>query len=698
VGLAQLLKAYQSHCSVPGAMGIPKLILACGAGAAVHASSTSAGANPIRKVVTMLQMMQKKVEAEGEKSKELFDKFMCYCKNSGGDLAKGIADAEDKVSELPSAIEEAEANLKQLKEDLKKAQTDRAAAKAAIAEATAIREKEAATFAKEAGDLKTNIAAVKKAVGALEAGAKGSFLQTQAAQVLMNLVQSDDKLDDEDRHDLTSFLSGGDGDGYAPQSGAITGILKQMGDTMAATLADITGTEKASVKTFDELVKAKTAEIDACTSSIEDKMKRIGDLGVKIVGMKEDLSDAEESLVEDKKYLAELEKGCATKEKEWAEDCKLRQEEILALADTIKILNDDDALELFKKTLPGASSLLQIEQNQKNIKTQVLSMLQTIKANNKGDRRRLDLIMLALHGKKVGFEKVLKLIDDMVALMKTEQQDDNDKKEYCEMQFDQADDKKKALERTEGKLTASIEDAKETIAQLADEIKSLGEGIVALDKSVAEATENRKEENSDFKTLYAGNAAAKEILEFAKNRLNKFYNPKMYKPDNAFAQVHAHDAPPPPPEAPARAKKSDSGGVIAMIDTLIKELDMEMTEGETEEKLAQEDYEELMADSAEKRAADTKSLSDKESQKGDLEAELVTLGDEHKATIKELMATEKYIGNLHGECDWLLQYFDVRKEARSGEIDALGKAKAVLNGADFGFLVQTKSTKFLMRA
>jgi len=478
----------------------------------------------------MLQMMQKKVEAEGEKEKELFDKFMCYCKNSGGDLAKGIADAEDKVSELPSAVEEAEASLKQLKEDLKKAQTDRAAAKAAIAEATAIREKEAATFAQESGDLKTNIAAVKKAVGALEAGAKGSFLQTQAAQVLMNLVQSDDKLDDEDRHDLTSFLSGGDGDGYAPQSGAITGILKQMGDTMAATLDDITGTEKASLKTFNELVKAKTAEIDACTESIEDKMKRIGDLGVKIVGMKEDLSDAEESLVEDKKYLAELEKGCATKEKEWAERCKTRQEEILALADTIKILNDDDALELFKKTLPGASSLLQLQVNQKNIKNQVLSMLQTLKSNNKGDRRRLDLIMLALHGKKVGFDKVLKLIDDMVALLKTEQLDDNDKKEYCEMQFDQADDKKKALERTEGKLTAAIEDAKETIATLTEEIKALGEGIVDLDKSVAEATENRKEENSDFKTLFASDAAAKELLEFAKNRLNKFYNPKLYKP------------------------------------------------------------------------------------------------------------------------------------------------------------------------
>merc|ERR1719386_182178 len=122
-----------------------------------------------------------------------------------------------------------------------------------------------------------------------------------------------------------------------------------------------------------------------------------------------------------------------------------------------------------------------------------------------------------------------------------------------------------------------------------------------------------------------------------------------------------------------------------------------MTEAEVTEKQAQEEYEEMMADSSEKRAADSKSLADKEAAKGDLENKLVELGDEHKATVKELMATEKYIGDLHGECDWLLQYFDVRKEARAGEIDALGKAKAVLNGADFS-LVQTRSTKFLMRA
>jgi len=184
----------------------------------------------------------------------------------------------------------------------------------------------------------------------------------------------------------------------------------------------------------------------------------------------------------------------------------------------------------------------------------------------------------------------VKMIDDMVALLKEEQVDDESKKEYCEKQFDHADDKKKGLERTEGKLEAALAEAKESIASLTEEIKALGEGIVALDKSVAEATEQRREENDDHKTLMVNNQGAKEILEFAKNRLNKFYNPKLYKPPAMFMQIAMHkDAPPPAPEAPGAYKKSgeESGGVIAMIDTLVKDLQTEMTESETTEKLSQ---------------------------------------------------------------------------------------------------------------
>merc|ERR1719387_1645882 len=101
-----------------------------------------------------------------------------------------------------------------------------------------------------------------------------------------------------------------------------------------------------------------------------------------------------------------------------------------------------------------------------------------------------------------------------------------------------------------------------------------------------------------------------------------------------------------------------------------------------------------MKDSAKKRAEDSKMMADKEAAKADMEADLQKANDDKVATTKELMATKQYIAQLHGECDWLLQYFDQRKEARDSEIDAMGKATAVLNGADYA-LLQTKSKNLL---
>jgi len=676
-------------------------------------------ANPIRKVVTMLQALQKKVEGEGEKEKELYDKFMCYCKNGDETLAKSISAAEAKAPAVSGDIDAAEAQVKQLKSDLKSHQSDRAAAKAAMAEATSIREKEAATFAALKSEAEANIAAVNKATAAIEKGMAGSFLQTSDAQLLRNMVLGKNDLQDYDREELTSFLS--NKDGYAPSSGQITGILKQMSDTMNAELASATSAENTAITNFQGLMAAKEKEVNSLTASIEDKMVRLGSLQVEIVEMKEDLDDTQKQLAEDKKFLADLGKNCALKTKEHEENTKLRSQELVALADTIKVLNDDDALELFKKTLPGASAFVQVE-----LTDQRQQALAVIKAARNG-HPELNFLALALQGRKVNFSKVIKMIDDMVATLKAEQNDDNDKKEYCEKQFDLSDDKKKSLERTVSNLEKAIAKGKEGVAALADEIKALEEGIAALDKSVAEATEQRKEENKEYTELMAADSAAKELLGFAKNRLNKFYNPKLYKappkrvltdedratlaaggtlaPTEApggiagtgvtvLADVSAHVAPPPPPAtAEAYSKKSEeSNGVISMIDLMINDLTKEMTEAKAEESNAQEDYESTMKDSAEKRATDSKAIADKAKAKAQLGAETEANTEEKAATTKTLMATHEYISSLHAECDWLLQYFEVRKEARTGEIDSLKTAKSVLSGADFS-LIQTSNLR-----
>merc|ERR1719316_2352936 len=147
-------------------------------------------------------------------------------------------------------------------------------------------------------------------------------------------------------------------------------------------------------------------------------------------------------------------------------------------------------------------------------------------------------------------------------------------------------------------------------------------------------------------------------------------------------------APPPPPETAGAYKKKggESGGVIAMLDMMVQDLDKEIQETEVAEKEAQSEYEQFMKDSAAKRAQDAKSIEDKEGAKADLEAKLLKDQEEKTSTMKEAMATHQFLADVHGDCDWLLQNFDTRKSARAGEIDALTKGKAVLSGADYSLL------------
>jgi hypothetical protein len=255
--------------------------------------------------------------------------------------------------------------------------------------------------------------------------------------------------------------------------------------------------------------------------------------------------------------------------------------------------------------------------------------------------------------------------------------------------------------------------------------------IKALDKEVAAATEQRKEEAAAYTELMASDSAAKEVLLFAKNRLNKFYNPKLYNPPPkralssedeivvsmggtlaptqppggiagtgiSLVEVHTHTQKVAQPEGPAAyAKQSSSNtGVIAMIELLVKDLDKQMQESEVEEKDAKADYASMMKDSADKRAQDSSSLVEKEAAKADLEAALEGHKESKAGAGKELMGTEGYISSLHAECDWLLKYFDVRKSARDEEIDNLGKAKAVLSGADYSLLQTARSRGFLAK-
>jgi len=294
-------------------------------------------------------------------------------------------------------------------------------------------------------------------------------------------------------------------------------------------------------------------------------------------------------------------------------------------------------------------------------------------------------------------------VDDMVTLLTKENGEDEKQKTWCEGEFEKSADEEAAAKTKLGQIEAEISELTDEISELAEAINTLTGEIGELDKSVADATEDRKADHAAFTESLQLSEVAIGLIAKAKNRMQKFYNPTLYKAApktentmeekiieaGTFVQIRSHGAvaPPPPPDtfSGEYEKKSEkSGGVLALMDSITKEMEADMKDAEYDEKTAQKEYAELMADSQATRAQDSKSIVDKNAAKATMEEKLMTAKKAHSATKEEINLVVSYIGDLHVSCDFIMQNFDLRKEARTAEIESLKNAKAVLSGASFG--------------
>lgn len=299
------------------------LVMLAFMGAVVHARAGNAvvvsesNANPVRRVVKLLQNMAKKVEEEGKREKSLFDKYECFCRTSGGNLAKAIAENNVKVPQVKTDIEASEGKHAGLQQDLQSHQKDRDAAKASMQAGTAQRGDEHAHFLEASGEYKSFISALEQAIQAITSGMAGTggFLQTTAGARLRQAIAIDASMTDYDRQLVMSYLEGGSKGSaeYVPKSAEIVGILQEMHKNFEKSLTEVVSQEHGAVKLYDELMAAKTREVESLTQAIEDKIQRIGRLGVEIANMKNDLTVSEAALIADQKFAAELGKNCDAK-------------------------------------------------------------------------------------------------------------------------------------------------------------------------------------------------------------------------------------------------------------------------------------------------------------------------------------------------------------------------------------------------
>jgi len=686
--------------------------------------------NPIRRVVTLLQGIQKKVTAEKERDEEIFEKFSCYCKSGTGELEKAISHAEMKLPLDTSSIAEEKAAKEQLEADIQNFKDDLAQAEKEVAQARQIREKESKNSGKELEEQLSNLNAVNNAVTALKKG-MGNFLQSAAADALRRLTINLD-LSTGNRDIMSSFLVEDQDNEYEPKSGEILGILQQIKDDLEKAISEAKESDKNSKQSSESLIIAKQKQIAVSQKTIEEKLVLLGESGVQIQRLQDDIDDTSKALRENRKFFEHLQSDCSEHTKKFQEVEDTRAAELQAVADTIKVLNDDDALDLFKKTLPSPA-LLQVKVSAKMMRLQALRALKAARARKGIKDVRLGLLTLLIHNNKMGFDKVTAMIDKMVKLLDTESRDDDKKKQFCVSEFEKTEDKQQLQALDLGDISKAMATLKSTIESIKDEIAILANGIQELDEQVVAATATRKEEHTSFQKTLAASKASSDLLALAKNRLYKFYSPKLFKEapqkvseedriyssmggtvttpepggiantgissdgdeDPSFLQVTLHmstklDQPPPPEDvAIVYAKKSESAnGVVDLLDILSKDLQKEMIQLEAEEKSAQDDYETYIEDCSDKRTADLKSVSSKESAKADCEADLNKLVKNKKLKQGEIVATKKYMNDLHNQCDWLMKNFDTRRDAREDERDSLTNAKSILSGAEYS-LVQT---------
>jgi len=285
-------------------------------------------------------------------------------------------------------------------------------------------------------------------------------------------------------------------------------------------------------------------------------------------------------------------------------------------------------------------------------------------------------LLLALGRRSGGFEKVVGMVDGMVGVLEGEQGGDDKMDVWCKAELEAAQGEAKATEGDISDLEATMEEQKDDIDSVAAAIESLKTGLVELDKSVAEATEQRKKEHAEYLSTAAANQAAVELLGMAKNRMNKFYNPTLYKEPAKKEE-----------EELLQYKKSEqSAGIIAMLDGIIKDVEGDIAEAKRDEEEAQKDYETDMTDAATKRSDDSKLTVTKEAEKAEKNGKYED-GKELKRTKgMQLNVLEEKIKNLHKTCDFLLEQYAKIKEERTKEEEGLKASKMVLSGAKLEFL------------
>jgi len=641
---------------------------------------------PVTKVINLLKKIQSTLEKEGKADKEVYDKFACWCTTNEKEKTESIKAAEEAITQLTANIEEYTATTARLKTEIKQLEKEVDENQKSLDAATAIRRKEVSEMNAEEKDLIKSIRALKSAIVALSKHHE-TLIQNESLvdiaslldyQITKHSATLSGILTPSQKKLIHSFVQAPGGfKSHASQSGQIYGILKSMLDTFEANLSTSQREELENQRVYEQLKASKTEEIQAGQDQINKKNEQMAAAKEANAEAKQNLEDTQNSLAADQAFLADLKSRCGSMDAEWEQRQAARQEEVQAVGEALKILSGEDAHDNFTSTF---NNFFQQKDTTDRAKASKILSAAASKFHNP------ELSNLATAVRLDAFTKVKKAIDDMIAQLTKEKEDEIKHKDWCNEALHQNLAFAEKTQRNIDEHNAAIEGLEADIKTLTGELDVLKAEVKELHVQVKRAGENREIANKEFQETVADQREAQAVLGKAIGVLKAVFERKEKA---RFAALSQEDpvGPPPPSGFKAYKKNSDSGNVISMIQQIMN--DAKNVEAETirDEEDAQQSYESFVKESNSSINTKNKSIVNKTAIRATKEGEKTeresVLGTEED----QLNALKSEETDVHKACDFVLKNFDIRQEARDQEVEALRQAKAILSGSGVtGFL------------
>jgi predicted nucleic acid-binding Zn-ribbon protein len=458
-------------------------------------------------------------------------------------------------------------------------------------------------------------------------------------------------------------------------SGAIFGILKQMKETFETNMENGKKEEAQAASDYGNLKSTKEEELKASSDKAFTKTEELAKAKQTVSRSQEDLEDTTATLEADNTFLADLKVKCSDINNQWEARQKMRGEEIAAVGETIAILTDDDA----RDTMNAAGTFVQLREQSK---------LETLARQKTADHLAAAgkalhsprLSYLAVRMRNDAFAKVQESIEGMVGQLGVEQQDEVVKKDGCVTDFNTNEKQTTARNEHKEDVETEINDLESEIGAMKEEQAALKQQIADSQVELKKASENREEENKVFQQTVSDQRATQVILKKALDRMSQFYAKKAAS-SAALIQAQAEALRrQTPPGSFAPLKKNGGGtGVIALLESVIdesKETEADALKGENEAQVAYEDF--VKNSNAAIEAMNNGIIDDTEVVAKDTKKEVEDEGDK-RATVQDLLKLGEVSGTLHEACDFTVDHFTERQDARAQEVSALKQAETIFS-------------------